>query len=284
MFFIRLFLSAAGLTLALSLLPSGAAAENRLRLGVDGLGRIGASTPFDRGILERLYPGFRWKAAERNLEYGVERSLQAKARKKVWFSLISDGRGRIARIEVESPNISSWLGPRIGDSYRILARNAQLGTCRPGSEELSGAVLCRAAETTQVRYVFSGRWEGPDGVIPPDTALGDFTISRILWQPARFSGMVASGGEGPAFDCKAASSSIEKLICSDPHLARLDRQLSALFTTALDNIPADERNTLRAVQRGWIKGRNDCWKSADRLSCVEQNYRSRIAELETMSK
>jgi uncharacterized protein len=37
---------------------------------------------------------------------------------------------------------------------------------------------------------------------------------------------------------------------------------------------------LHAEQRGWIKGRNDCWKSADKRACVQDEYVRRIAELQ----
>jgi uncharacterized protein len=37
---------------------------------------------------------------------------------------------------------------------------------------------------------------------------------------------------------------------------------------------------LKAEQRGWIKGRNDCWKSDDKRLCIEQSYKLRIAELQ----
>ncbi|MDA1379885.1 hypothetical protein PCI56_08560 [Plesiomonas shigelloides subsp. oncorhynchi] len=37
---------------------------------------------------------------------------------------------------------------------------------------------------------------------------------------------------------------------------------------------------LKATQRGWIKGRNECWKSSDLPACTRQNYQLRIAELQ----
>lgn len=37
---------------------------------------------------------------------------------------------------------------------------------------------------------------------------------------------------------------------------------------------------LKAEQRGWIKGLNECWKSDDKRRCLEENYRRRIAELQ----
>jgi uncharacterized protein len=37
---------------------------------------------------------------------------------------------------------------------------------------------------------------------------------------------------------------------------------------------------LKAEQRGWIKGRNECWKSDDKRGCVKTEYERRIAELQ----
>ena len=34
------------------------------------------------------------------------------------------------------------------------------------------------------------------------------------------------------------------------------------------------------IDLGWVKGRNDCWKSDDMRGCVEENYRRRIVELQ----
>lgn len=39
-------------------------------------------------------------------------------------------------------------------------------------------------------------------------------------------------------------------------------------------------NLLPAEQRGWIKGRNECWKSADKKQCVTEEYQRRIYELQ----
>ena len=38
---------------------------------------------------------------------------------------------------------------------------------------------------------------------------------------------------------------------------------------------------LKAYQRGWIKGRDECWKAADNVGCARESYQKRIAELET---
>jgi uncharacterized protein len=43
------------------------------------------------------------------------------------------------------------------------------------------------------------------------------------------------------------------------------------------------RRRAGAYQRGWIKGRNDCWKAADPRARAELSYRTRIVELEITS-
>ncbi len=83
----------------------------------------------------------------------------------------------------------------------------------------------------------------------------------------------------PSFDCAKASGDVEKLICSDDGLAELDRSLAELYAVVLNNTPPGEQKLLKAEQRGWIKGRDDCWKSDDLRDCVANEYRLRIDEL-----
>jgi len=105
-----------------------------------------------------------------------------------------------------------------------------------------------------------------------------FTILGICccWLPA--GGAVAAS---PSFDCRKVSvGSIEELVCKDEELAAMDRKLAEVYASAVQIAVNEHPPMLKAEQRGWIKGRNDCWKSADRRKCVEESYRMRIAELQ----
>ena len=97
--------------------------------------------------------------------------------------------------------------------------------------------------------------------------------------------LTLSGGvalaEGPSFDCgKAEAGSIEELVCADSALSKLDRTLADVYAAAQAKASNEQPPTLRAEQRGWIKGRDECWKSDDRRRCVEDEYQRRIAELQ----
>lgn len=86
---------------------------------------------------------------------------------------------------------------------------------------------------------------------------------------------------GPDFDCKKARGDVEKLICADKELARRDWALAAVYRKALGRIAGDDAQVraLKAEQRGWIKGRNDCWKAQDVRACVSAAYSDRHATL-----
>jgi len=84
----------------------------------------------------------------------------------------------------------------------------------------------------------------------------------------------------PTFDCKKAQGDIENLICADPDFGALDRTLAVVYAAALRKAINEHPPVLKAEQRGWVKGRNDCWKAEDRQKCVSESYRLRIAELQ----
>ena len=87
--------------------------------------------------------------------------------------------------------------------------------------------------------------------------------------------------EGPSFDCgEAEAGSIEALICRDEALSAADRKLAEGYRAASAKAGNEHPPVLKAEQRGWIKGRDDCWKSDDQRACVAEAYRPRIAELQ----
>lgn len=87
--------------------------------------------------------------------------------------------------------------------------------------------------------------------------------------------------EGPSFDCgKAQKGSVEEIICSDPVLSELDVKMSKVYKEAEEKAANEKPPVLKAEQRGWIKGRDDCWKSEDKKECIKETYLYRIAELQ----
>ncbi|MBI5250990.1 MAG: DUF1311 domain-containing protein [Desulfomonile tiedjei] len=78
---------------------------------------------------------------------------------------------------------------------------------------------------------------------------------------------------GPSFDCTKATSEVEKIICSDDELSRLDDSLSKAYQKALNTRIKDQ---IIESQRQWMKTvRYEC-KNAE---CLKKAYETRIKEL-----
>ncbi|WEM41274.1 MliC family protein [Photobacterium sp. DA100] len=108
-------------------------------------------------------------------------------------------------------------------------------------------------------------------------------VKCILMLGATFMLAANSLASEPAFDCSKAEGEVESLICQDTELAALDQKMQQVFDKAMVQLPAEEVKRQKAMQRGWIKGRNECWKANDVRDCTEFAYTSRIVELQIIS-
>ncbi len=80
-----------------------------------------------------------------------------------------------------------------------------------------------------------------------------------------------------SFDCKRAWNRVERAICADPHLSKMDDQLGRLYSSFTQDI------NLKQQQRIWILSRNQCAISTDTKQCIESSYLSRISQLQALA-
>lgn len=81
-----------------------------------------------------------------------------------------------------------------------------------------------------------------------------------------------------SFDCKKASTLVEKAICADPKLSALDDHLSQSYAETIDSV--SDAASLKVAQKAWLQERNKCQTPA----CVSKAYQARIALLDTFSE
>jgi uncharacterized protein len=106
-------------------------------------------------------------------------------------------------------------------------------------------------------------------------------VALVILSLSYGSTVFTAEAAGPSFDCsKVQTGSIEEMICKDDGLSALDCKMATIYTEASHKTANEHPPVLKPEQRGWVKGRNDCWKSDDKRKCVEENYRRRIAELQ----
>lgn len=106
-------------------------------------------------------------------------------------------------------------------------------------------------------------------------------LTGLLAGLALAAGPVSAAEHGPSFDCAKAEHEAEVLICGDAQLAALDREIARLYRLAARGLHMDDERLkeLKAVQRGWIKGRDECWKAAAPGACVRDDQAMRIHAL-----
>jgi uncharacterized protein len=98
------------------------------------------------------------------------------------------------------------------------------------------------------------------------------------------SGLISPRVEAQSFDCKQASTAVERTICEDKSLASLDNELLYRVHDLISMAPS-QRAFILLTERRWIVERDDlCNKDASEplSSCLHWLYASRIEELRNL--
>lgn len=92
-------------------------------------------------------------------------------------------------------------------------------------------------------------------------------------RPAAAASIAAPEQSRPSFDCGEAATTVERLICKEPLLGRLDAALAANYSAMrAADIGDGARRDLQATQREWMQTRNRCTDA----ECIEVAYRARV--------
>ena len=91
--------------------------------------------------------------------------------------------------------------------------------------------------------------------------------------------VLGQGADGPSFDCGKARSTPEKIICADPELSRLDRDLAELYRTAKSSA-RDPQEFQRNSAREWRVREDSCRDRA----CLTQWYEKRKLQLQAIAE
>lgn len=84
------------------------------------------------------------------------------------------------------------------------------------------------------------------------------------------------GALAASFDCSKATTQVEKSICSNEELSRLDEALASEYRTAT---LAESDSRLRLDQRRWLARRNACGNTA----CIVKAYEARLLQLRAIT-
>jgi tetratricopeptide (TPR) repeat protein len=92
--------------------------------------------------------------------------------------------------------------------------------------------------------------------IDPHMDMAAENLATLREERDRRGSLTGGNSTLPTFDCKTAKLAVEKAICSDPELSRLDRQIDDAYKAALAKLDKRGVVRLRREQRDFIVARN----------------------------
>ncbi|MCK5812646.1 MAG: DUF1131 family protein [Cocleimonas sp.] len=150
------------------------------------VGPIDAGSPFNIHHFTQAFQGFnvsQQTSFQEGEAYPVIRIAKG-AKTLITINPNVDQTG-IYSILIEDNLVHNQLGHRLGTLFSDVYSYGKVEKCRAGQEELSGKAICYAPKTRNILYIFSGRWSGPDGEIPPEKVLSTWALDAIIWKPIR---------------------------------------------------------------------------------------------------
>ena len=88
-------------------------------------------------------------------------------------------------------------------------------------------------------------------------------------------GLFSTQATAASFDCKKAASWVEKTVCSNPELSKLDDEMAKAYSDALAKLSPEGQEETRAYQKKWLKRISSFSKKG-----INDQYEGRIKQLQ----
>ena len=146
-----------------------------------GVGGITGTTALsEQAISDALGSDYRLRSGMKAHDGNIVRYFEALRGDKVAMVINGDS-GTVSRVDVLDDGIVAADGAKVGMAFNTLYDKAY-GHCQAASGDESNVVECKAKDSQHISYQFSGTWQGPQGLMPPDDALKNWTLSKIIWR------------------------------------------------------------------------------------------------------
>lgn len=152
-----------------------------MEVNEQGVGALTSMTALDENAINDALDGdYRLRSGMKTTDGAIVRYFEALDGDRVSLVINGDS-GTVSRIEVLDASIGTADGVKIGTPFGEIYQKA-FGHCVSATGDDSGAVLCKAEGSQHISYLFSGDWRGPQGLMPPDDTLKNWTLNKIIWQ------------------------------------------------------------------------------------------------------
>lgn len=151
-----------------------------------GLGPISGKTPFDADAIQKLLPAYEVNEAVRYTEGEPYPVVEVSLNDKL-LATVNPSSDRTSIFSVQVISNSAGLHFKWPIGTKFLEVYGEGGdpdpACMALGEEMSGKVSCAAPDFENIRLVLGGKFDGPDGIVPPKAVLRHFRVEQIVWKP-----------------------------------------------------------------------------------------------------
>lgn len=161
------------------------ATHNRLTVSDQGIGPINGKTRFNIHDIGLDFPNYS-VVEELNFQEGDSYPVIriSKDAKRIMTINPTMDLKSIYSVIIEDNLVTNSLSHRLGTVFSdIYTDETNNFKCQAGVEEMSGQVLCIPPKSSNLLYLFTGKWNGPDGEIPPTAILYGWSLESIIWKP-----------------------------------------------------------------------------------------------------
>ncbi|MFV0262965.1 MAG: RpoE-regulated lipoprotein [Kluyvera sp.] len=146
-----------------------------------GVGGITGTTALsEQAISDALGGDYRLRSGMKAHDGNIVHYFEA-LRGDTLAMVINGDSGTVSRVDVLDDEITAVDGAKIGAPFNTLYDKAY-GHCQAATSDESNVVECKAKDSQHISYQFSGSWQGPQGLMPPDDTLKNWTLSKIIWR------------------------------------------------------------------------------------------------------
>ncbi|MGG4609379.1 RpoE-regulated lipoprotein [Providencia sp. Me31A] len=153
-----------------------------LTVSSSGLGDVTNFTPMQADVVkDKLNDRYIIRSGMQMENGDVVTVFQGLNDDEVKLEIIGPEHGYVSRIIVNDSDIVTEWGPKIGTEFSEIYQKA-FGVCGLGERVNDVATIeCNAPQSTKVIYRFTGKWQGPEDLMPSDDDLQTWKISQIIW-------------------------------------------------------------------------------------------------------
>ncbi|OTA17739.1 hypothetical protein Xbed_03251 [Xenorhabdus beddingii] len=157
--------------------------SSSLSVSDQGVGEINNQTDMTLAAIEQRLKGkYRLRSGMEMQNGKLSSVIQGMKDDQVELAFYGLANGKVNRIDVLDEGIKTAWGAKIGMPFSELYDKA-FGACQRSNDfTMQPTVVCSAPQSQHVSYVFTGIWNGPEGLMPSDDILKNWKISRIIWK------------------------------------------------------------------------------------------------------